>query len=78
MVEHVLDLATIAVGTKRGAAAGHNVEGTAVHLASHQTNHQTRTEVGGDTVERITETSTESMVVTILGEAIKRCVNRHF
>jgi len=77
VVKHVLDLATVAVGTKGPAAASDYIEGTTLHLTGHLANHQTRAKIGGYAVNRIAKTSTESMVVTVLAKAIKGSINWH-
>lgn len=77
MVEHVLHLATIAIGTKMGTATCDHIEGSSLHLTRHLSNHQARTKVGRNTVNRVTETSKESVVVAVLAKAIKWGVNRH-
>lgn len=77
MIKFGLDVATVSVGTEGSTTTGDHVEGSTGHLTSHHTHYKAGTKVGGNTPDGIHEAVTESIIITVLGETIKRSVNRH-
>lgn len=77
MVKLVLHVATISVSSQMGTAASYDVKSASLHLSRHHAHYDAGTEVGEYAPDGIEETLTESIVVTILGEAIKGGVQRH-
>lgn len=65
VVAFVLDGASVLVGTEMAAETGDYVEITAFHLTGHFSYDYAGTEEGGDTVDRIVETSAEANIVSV-------------